>query len=126
MKILYLSHILTIWDYHFLEKLSSSNHDVILVAIDKSKIPESISSIDGLKHVIIPRPHPRQDYRYYFSFESIILALRHKLYRVIEKFGYPKKLFNKRTLFSHDEFRFFYYRKNRVTYNKNCWLCVFG
>ena len=36
MKILYLSHILSIHDSRFLEKLSSSNHDVLLVAVDNS------------------------------------------------------------------------------------------
>ena len=111
MKILYMSHILSIHDFRFLDKLSSSSHDVLLVAIDNCKIPEPISSIYGLKHVAIPRPFPRLDYRYYFSFESIILALRHKLYRIIDKFGFPKKLFNKRTLFSHEEFRLLFYRK---------------
>jgi glycosyltransferase involved in cell wall biosynthesis len=111
MKIIYLSHILNIHDYRFLEKLSASNHDVLLVAVDNSNIPESISSIDGLKHVVIPRPFPMHDYKYYFSFISIIIALRHYLYRVIEKLDFHKKLFNKRTLYSHEEFRFLFYRK---------------
>ena len=111
MRIIYLSHILNIHDFRFLDKLSSSSHDVLLVAIDNCKIPEPISSIYGLKYVAIPRPLPRHDYRYYFSFESIILALRHKLYRIIDKFGFPKKLFNKRLIFSHEEFRFLFYRK---------------
>ena len=51
-----MSHILSIHDFRFLEKLSLSNHDVLLVAIDNSNIPESISSIDGLKHIFIQRP----------------------------------------------------------------------
>jgi len=51
-----MSHILSIHDSRFLEKLSLSNHDVLLVAIDNSNIPESISSIDGLKHIFIQRP----------------------------------------------------------------------
>ena len=111
MKILYLSHILSIHDSRFLEKLSSSNHDVLLVAVDNSNIPESISSINGLKCVTIPRPIPGHDYKYYFSFNSIIIAFRHKIYRVLEKFAFVKKLFNKRTLLSHEEFRFLYYSK---------------
>ncbi len=68
MRIIYLSHILSIHDSRFLEKLSASNHDVLLVAVDNSDIPESISSIDGLKYVTIPRPLPMHDYKYYFSF----------------------------------------------------------
>jgi glycosyltransferase involved in cell wall biosynthesis len=111
MRIIYLSHILNIHDYRFLEKLSASNHDVLLVAIDNSEIPKSISSIYGLKHVVIPRPLPMHNYKYYFSFESIILALGHYLYRVIEKLGFHKKVFNKRTVYSHEEFRFLFYRK---------------
>ena len=102
---------MTIWDYRFLEKLSSSNHDVLLVAVDNSNIPESISSINGLKCVTIPRPIPGHDYKYYFSFNSIIIAFRHKIYRVLEKFAFVKKLFNKRTLLSHEEFRFLFYSK---------------
>ena len=105
-----MSHILSIHDFRFLEKLSSSNHDVLLVAVDNSNIPESISSIDGLKHVAIPRPFPRHDYKYYFSFKSIILAIRHILYRVLEKFAFVKKIFNKRALFSHEEFRLLFYQ----------------
>ena len=111
MRIIYLSHILNIHDSRFLEKLSESNHDVLLVAIDNSEIPESISSLDGLNHVLIPRPLPTHDYKYYFSFESIIIAIRHFLYRVIEKLGFHKKVFNKRTVYSHDEFRFLFYQK---------------
>ena len=95
MRIIYLSHILNIHDYRFLEKLSASNHDVLLVAVDNSNIPESISSIDGLKCVTIPRPIPGHDYKYYFSFNSIIIAFRHKIYRVLEKFAFVKKLFTK-------------------------------
>ena len=91
MRIIYLSHILNIHDYRYLEKLTASNHDVLLVAVDNSEIPESISSIDGLKYVIIPRPLPMHDYKYYFSFISIIIALRHYLYRVIEKLDFHKK-----------------------------------
>ena len=94
MRIIYLSHILKIHDFRFLDKLSASNHNILLVAIDNNKISKLISSIDGLKYVTIPRPLPRHDYRYYFSYESIILALLHKLYRVIEKIGFPKKLRN--------------------------------
>ena len=109
MKIIYLSHILNIHDYRFLEKLSASNHDVLLVAIDNSEIPKSISSIYGLKHVAIPRPLPMHNYKYYFSFESIILALRHKLYRTMEKFGFSKKFFPEKSQFLHEEFRFLYY-----------------
>ena len=93
MKILYMSHILSIHDSRFLEKLLSSNHDVLLVAVDNSNIPESISSIDGLKCVTIHRPNPGHDYKYYFSFNSIIIAFRHKIYRVLEKFAFVKKLF---------------------------------
>ena len=111
MKILYMSHILSIHDSRFLKKLLSSNHDVLLVAIDNSNIPESISSIDGLKHVAIPRPFPMHDYNYYISFKSIVIALNHILYRVLEKFVFIKKLFNKRSLFSHEEFRLLFYRK---------------
>ena len=55
MRIIYLSHILNIHDYRYLEKLTASNHDVLLVAIDNN-IPEPISSIDGLKHIFIQRP----------------------------------------------------------------------
>ena len=111
MRIIYLSHILNIHDYRFLEKLSASNHDVLLVAVDNSDIPESISSIDGLKYVTIPRPLPMHDYKYYFSFLSIIIALRHYLYRIIEKLDFHKRVFNKRTIYSHEEFRFLFYRK---------------
>jgi len=111
MKILYMSHILSIHDLRFIEKLLSSNHDVLLVAVDNSNIPESISSIDSLKCVTIPRPILERDYKYYFSFNSIIIALRHKIYRVLEKFAFVKKLFNKRTLLLHEEFRFLYYSK---------------
>jgi glycosyltransferase involved in cell wall biosynthesis len=111
MKILYLSHILSIHDFRFLEKLSSSNHDVLLVAIDNSNIPESISSIDGLNYITIPRPNLLYDYKYYLSFYSIILAIWHLFYRVIEQFGIENKLFNKKTIFSHTEFRFFFYKK---------------
>jgi L-malate glycosyltransferase len=110
MRIIYLSHQLNIHDFRFLEKLSSSNHNVLLVAVDNSNIPESISSIDGLKYVTIPRPLPMHDYKYFFSFISIILALRHYLYRVIEKLDFHKKVFNKRTLYSHEEFRFLFYQ----------------
>ena len=95
MRIIYLSHQLNIHDFRFLEKLSSSNHNVLLVAVDNSNIPESISSIDGLKYVTIPRPLPMHDYKYFFSFISIILALRQYLYRVIEKLDFHKKVFNK-------------------------------
>ena len=49
-----MSHILSIHDFRFLEKLLTSNHDVLLVAVDNSDIPESISSIDGLKHIVVP------------------------------------------------------------------------
>jgi L-malate glycosyltransferase len=111
MKILYVSHILNIHDSRFLEKLLSSNHDVLLVAVENNKIPKSITGIYGLKQVVIPRPLPMHDYKYYFSFESIIIAIRHFLYRVIEKLGFHKKVFNKRTLFSHEEFRFLFYQK---------------
>ena len=111
MRIIYLSHILNIHDYRFLEKLSSSNHDVLLVAIDNNKIPEPISSIVDLKYVTISRPLPRLNYKYYFSIVSIVLALRHMLYRVIEKSGFLVKLFNKRTLLLHEEFRFLFYRE---------------
>ena len=112
MRIIYLSHILSIHDSRFLEKLLSSNHDVLLVAIDNSEIPKSISSIYGLKHVAIPRPLPMHNYKYYFSFESIIIALRHSLYRVIEKLGFQEKVFNKRTLLSHESFVFYSIAKN--------------
>ena len=111
MKIIYLSHFLDVHDCRFLKKLSESNHDVLLVAVDNSNIPESISSIDGLKHVAIPRPFPRHDYNYYISFKSIVIALSHILYKVLEKFTFVKKLFNKRYLFSHEEFRLLFYRK---------------
>jgi len=110
MRIIYLSHILNIHDFRFLEKITSSKHDVLLVAIDNCKIPEPISSIDGLEYVIIPRPLPRLNYKYYFSFESIILALRHKLFRIIEKIDFLIKLVGQRTIFSHEEFRFLFYR----------------
>ena len=109
MRILYLSHILTVPDFRFLKKLLLTKHDILLVAMENSSIPESISSIDGLKCVTIPRPLPRHNYRYYFSFESIILALRHKLYRIMEKFGFSKKFFPEKSQFLHEEFRFLYY-----------------
>jgi glycosyltransferase involved in cell wall biosynthesis len=110
MKILYMSHILSIHDFRFLEKLSLSNHDVLLVAIDNSEIPKSISSIFGLKHIVIPRPLPKNNFKYYLSFRAIILSLRHGIYRIIEKFSYFKSYFSETTKISHQEFRFFFYR----------------
>ena len=110
MKILYLSHILSIHDFRFLEKLSSSNHDVLLVALDNSNIPKSISKIDGLKHIVIPRPLPKNSFKYYLSFKEIILFLRHGIYRIIENFSFLKSYFSETTKISHLEFRFFFYR----------------
>ena len=106
-----MSHILSLHDSRFLEKLSASNHDVLLVAVDNSNIPESISSIDGLKYVTLPRPLQTNAYKNYFSLQFIMLILIHKLYRTLEKFTFVKKLFSKRTLFLHEEFRFLFYRK---------------
>jgi glycosyltransferase involved in cell wall biosynthesis len=105
-----MSHILNIHDFRFLEKLSSSNHDVLLVAVDNINIPESISSIDGLKHIVIHRPLPKNSFKYYLSFQAIILLLRHGIYRIIEKFSYFKSYFSDTTKISHQEFRFFFYR----------------
>ena len=110
MKILYMSHILSIHDSRFLKKLLSSNHDVLLVAIDNSNIPESISSIEGLKHIVIPRPLPKNNFKYYLSFQAIILLLTHGIYMIIEKFSYFKSYFSDTTKISHQEFRFFFYR----------------
>ena len=110
MKILYMSHILSIHDSRFLKKLLLSNHDVLLVAIDNSNIPESISSIDGLKHIVIPRPLPKNNFKYYMSFQEIILLLIHGIYKIIEKFSYFKSYFSDTTKISHQEFRFFFYR----------------
>jgi len=111
MKILYMSHILSIHDFRFLEKLSSSNHDVLLVAIDNSNIPESISSIDGLKHIVIPRPLPKNNLKYFLSLQAIFLLIRHGIYRIIEKFSFFESYFSEKTKISHQEFRFFWYRE---------------
>lgn len=111
MKILYMSHILSIHDFRFLEKLLTSNHDVLLVAVDNSDIPESISSIDGLKSVAIPRPLPTHGYKNYFSLRFIMLALRHKLFRFIENLGLVEKLFNKKTILAHESFHLIYYKE---------------
>jgi len=51
-----MSHILSIHDYRFLEKLSFSEHDVLLVAIDNTKIPENIANLNGIKQIVVPRP----------------------------------------------------------------------
>ena len=64
MRIIYLSHILNIHDFRFLEKITSSKHVVLLVAIENSNVPESISNLDGLKHETIPRPNLIYDYKY--------------------------------------------------------------
>ena len=111
MRIIYLSHILNIHDFRFLEKITSRKHVVLLVAIENNNIPESISNIDGLKHETIPRPNLIYDYKFYLSFHSTLLALLHILYRAIETFGFTQKLFKKRTVLSHQEFRYFFYRK---------------
>jgi len=111
MKILYISHILSIHDSRFLEKLLSSNHDVLLVAVENSKIPESISSLDGLKHVTIPRPLPTHGYKNYFSLQFVILALKHKLFRFIENIGLVEKIFSEKTLLTHESFHLLYYQK---------------
>ena len=92
MKILYLSHILSIHDYRFLDKLLSNNHDVLLVALDKNEIPEIISSLKDLKTVLIPRPLPKHNMKYYFSIRSILLALIHLVFRIIQNSTLLKKL----------------------------------
>ena len=114
MKILYLSHILNIHDFRFLDKLVSNNHDVLLVAIDNNKISKEISNIDGLKHVLIPRPLPKHSLKYFLSPVSIILAIKHILYRMIENTAFLNKYLNRRTIIRHYEFRFPYYQ-NRLS-----------
>ena len=114
MKILYLSHILNIHDFRFLDKLVSNNHDVLLVAIDNNKISKEISNIDGLKHVLIPRPLPKHSLKYFFSPVSVILAIKHILYRMIENTAFFNKYLNRRTIIRHYEFRFLYYQ-NRLS-----------
>ena len=106
MKILYLSHILNIHDFRFLDKLVSNDHDVLLVAIDNNKISKEISNIGGLKHVLIPRPLPKHSLKYFLSPVSIILAIKHILHRMIEKISFFNKHLNRQTFIRHYEFRF--------------------
>ena len=110
MKILYLSHILSIHDYRFLDKLLSNNHDVLLVALDKNEIPEIISSLKDLKTVLIPRPLPKHNMKYYFSIRSILLALIHLVFRIIQNSTLLKNYINERTNILHHEFKIFYYQ----------------
>lgn len=112
---MYLSKILSIHDFRFLQKLSDSHHEVLLVAMENFRIPESISALKGIKYVTIPRPLPRQDYKNYFSLQFIILALRHKLYRILEKFELVEKYFNEKSILMHESFHFLFYQKKLST-----------
>lgn len=114
MKILYMSHILSIHDFRFLDKLSSSKHEVLLVSIDRNDVPNYISNLDGIKILTIPRPVPRFNFRYFLSFESILLAIKHIIYRMIQNFQFFKNYFNDQTKFLHQEFRFLHY-KNQLS-----------
>ena len=111
MRILYISKTLSIHDYRFLEKFSSSDHEVLLFAPENSSIPEPISSLAGVRFMNFSHPRPRSDYKYYLSWQSIIIALRHIFYRVIERLGLRDKIFNHRTILSHSPFLVFFYRQ---------------
>ena len=114
MKILYMSHILSIHDYRFLEKLSTSSHEVLLVAIDNTEIPENIANLKGIKQIVVSRPLPRLNFKYYISLTAINLAVRHMLYRIIEKNKFLQIIFDDKTKLSHEEFRYFFYA-NKVS-----------
>ncbi len=114
MKILYLSHILSIHDFRFLDKLISNKHDVLLVAIDNNRIPEKILNIEGLKYMAMPRPLPKHSLKYFLSPSSIMLALRHTAFRMIENISFFNNYLNERTSFLHHEFRILYYQ-NRLS-----------
>ena len=114
MRIIYLSHIMNIHDFRFLNKLVSNNHDVLLVAIDNNKISKEISNIAGLKHVLIPKPLPRYSFKFFISPRSIILAIKHMIYRIIENIAFFNNYLNKRITLRHHEFRLLYYQ-NRLS-----------
>ena len=114
MRIIYLSHIMNIHDFRFLDKLVSNNHDVLLVAIDNNKISKEISNIAGLKHVLIPKPLPRYSFKFFISPRSIILAIKHMIYRIIENIAFFNNYLNKRITLRHHEFRLLYYQ-NRLS-----------
>ena len=111
MKILYVSKVLSIHDYRFLQKLSLSDHEVLLFAVENSRIPEPISGLTSIRFLTFSRPHPRSDYRFYFSLQSILLALTHIFYLLIENLGFHDKVFSDRTIRSHVSFRIFFYFK---------------
>ena len=104
-----MSHILSIHDYRFLEKLSYSEYDVLLVAIDNTKIPENIANLNGIKQIVVPRPLPRLNFKYYLSLSAINLAVRHIIYRIVAKNKFLEKLFDDKTILLHEEFRYFFY-----------------
>tara|TARA_B100000519_G_C14221178_1_gene427636 strand:- start:275 stop:1486 length:1212 start_codon:yes stop_codon:yes gene_type:complete len=105
---------MNIHDFRFLDKLVSNNHDVLLVAIDNNKISKEISNIAGLKHVLIPKPLPRYSFKFFISPRSIILAIKHMIYRIIENIAFFNNYLNKRITLRHHEFRLLYYQ-NRLS-----------
>ena len=111
MKILYVSKVLSIHDYPFLQKLSLSVHEVLLFSVMNSRIPEPISGLTGIRFMTFSLPRPRSDYRFYLSLRSILLALIRIFYLLIDNLGFHDKVFSDRTIRSHVSFRIFYYFK---------------
>ena len=114
MKILYMSHILSIHDFRFLEKLSSSPNNILLVALDRNNVPDFISNLNAIEYLTVPRPLPRYKLKYFLSFRSMLLAIRHIAYRIIENSPLFNKYFNERTIILHQEFRFLYYQYHLI------------